>query len=223
MQKWIKDLSKWAEYFREDWNQVNPVDESELRKKIKLLEEHSSQKVLQIEKLGSKLSLEEDAYQNTLNKLHEENERLETSFNERVQQKEKQKQEYEKEIERLRQLTSYLVESIHEIEFLGFKRDYFIQQNQKLSTAVEPLVGLISSEKFEEILTQQQLEFEEVRKANLELRQNYFFSFALEIKLTHRISNLNLNDLYNKIVENNIPQDQWESWILLNCEQDRKF
>eukprot|EP01126_Amoeba_proteus_P062014 TRINITY_DN837_c0_g2_i12.p1 TRINITY_DN837_c0_g2~~TRINITY_DN837_c0_g2_i12.p1 ORF type:complete len:190 (-),score=32.70 TRINITY_DN837_c0_g2_i12:453-1022(-) len=142
MQKWIKDLSKWAEYFREDWNQVNPVDESELRKKIKLLEEHSSQKVLQIEKLGSKLSLEEDAYQNTLNKLHEENERLETSFNERVQQKEKQKQEYEKEIERLRQLTSYLVESIHEIEFLGFKRDYFIQQNQKLSTAVEPLVGL---------------------------------------------------------------------------------
>eukprot|EP01130_Rhizamoeba_saxonica_P017453 TRINITY_DN8467_c0_g1_i1.p1 TRINITY_DN8467_c0_g1~~TRINITY_DN8467_c0_g1_i1.p1 ORF type:complete len:235 (-),score=68.52 TRINITY_DN8467_c0_g1_i1:98-802(-) len=57
-----------------------------------------------------------------------------------------------------------------------------------------------------------------------ELKQKYFFSLALNIKLNMKIGDLDVNSMYTRVRKESIPVNDWELWILDHIDDpDSRF
>jgi len=56
------------------------------------------------------------------------------------------------------------------------------------------------------------------------LKQKYFFTLAINIKMMQSLSDMDVNALYTRIMADKIPVEEWDSWILAHAnDKDTLF
>eukprot|EP01126_Amoeba_proteus_P013740 TRINITY_DN15890_c0_g1_i2.p1 TRINITY_DN15890_c0_g1~~TRINITY_DN15890_c0_g1_i2.p1 ORF type:complete len:385 (+),score=91.74 TRINITY_DN15890_c0_g1_i2:112-1266(+) len=192
--------------------------ENELQSRVKMLEEYVSSQIRDIEDLASRCNELEEEHREKVEHLA----RLETrrlQYDQLINIKEEQLKKQKAEIESLQNMVtrSQSDESIantNKIKQLEEKVNLLRQQNTSLLQLLDPT----SKDQVLKFISQQE-DLLSLQKENLKLKQQYFFALAVGIKMMYGV-NLDINELYLKTVEEKVPMDQWDQWIMNGANND---